>query len=684
MAEVTYAKKRLEPIITKFNIDVEKDKVFQSIIVLFNGQTDYQMWALKLIYGRVCSMDQLIRIKQWADANPTEIQMLSKHNLVSYKTATDLGNLITEMQNLDAYRLVKNTIAKFNTEQRHLLSVEILDPYRDEPINVLRKSSIFRRFYETAKLFEMMPNHRQQKFFSLMSAVRSVADILHHMENSIKETYEWNREDMLSYAKRNCPDIEVCYDQNNIVILRIPTFESSQKLCGNGRTSWCLTRDRGYFNRYTKENSNAQQFFLFNFNVKENHELAHVGFSVNPERGINYAHSTRNNNLMGEVEADGKRWNIHKVLDFHKIGKNVYIRLKQLRNYVWNADSFLTLAARKGVKIVEISKGRYFIRITTDDIFNIFLGHTLNNFQGTNNQQWFAVLDFNKEQNDDKSILLLRFGEDKYKTISFKELYDAYGVRNTNANALRENNLDSEMFVEMGEIEPNLLLHKLIDEQDIEAAVKLLSENKDLDPNNIFQQALPITKAIKIGNPQLFSALINHDKFNMSLLESWGEPYAHFLLLHLEAIIEEKSINTQPYFEMVFQLLKNPKYNCATTNINLDTILHISCEAEEFAPIVEYLVGRDDIDINAVNDWGYKAIDVCLANNKVNMKAIKLLMKRADLLIDDATNTLANERGVDLKAIKMACGKTDEELNKENLEQTKKYSEIFQKAFGKI
>lgn len=481
MAELIYAKKRLAPMIQKYGIDVENDKVFQSIIALFNGQTDYQMWAIKVVYGRTTTLDDLNDIKAWADANPTEIAHLSMHNLVSYKTSADIALLHNEMQNLDAVRLVKATINRFNTAQRHALTNTILARVQETPNHAL-KDSLFKKFYTVAKSFDILPAHRQQKFMSLMSAVTDVNSIMNHMENAIQETYDWNREDMLSYAQRCCPDVDVVYDKDNVVIARIPSFESSQKLCGNGRTSWCLTRDRGYFTRYTKENENAQQFFLFDFNRKENHDLAHVGFSVNPARGINYAHSTRNNNLMGSVTVDGNSWDIHKVLKHHNIEKSVYVRLKKLTAYKWDKVSFTQMLATHHIPVTELEDGRLIVTITDDSLYKRIMGHTLCPNLNTRENKYFALFDFSKDVDNDKSILLFAFGKDRYETLSFKNMYDAYGSAESNPNVLGKNHVTSDMFVKQGDINPNILLHKLIDEENIKAAIKLLEENKDIDP----------------------------------------------------------------------------------------------------------------------------------------------------------------------------------------------------------
>ena len=51
MVELNYSKKQLKSLIEKFNVDVENDGNFHEIIAMFDGQTNYHMWAMKLFWS---------------------------------------------------------------------------------------------------------------------------------------------------------------------------------------------------------------------------------------------------------------------------------------------------------------------------------------------------------------------------------------------------------------------------------------------------------------------------------------------------------------------------------------------------------------------------------------------------------------------------------------------------------
>lgn len=675
MANLVYAKKRLEPIIKKFGIDVDNDVTFKAIITLFNGQTDYQIWALKVFHDSSVSIDQLKLIQEWANTNPTEISHLSKHNIVSYKTPSDIAMLFSEIGSLDAMHMVTKFIAKFNTEQRQILKNTLIN---DVVIYNCLNYPAFNNFFKLVKDFETLPQHRQQKFISLMSAVYSFDEIIVHLHRALEESYTWNREDMLSFAQRNCKDTEVCFDKDNVVILRVPTYESSTKLCGGGRTSWCLTRDRSYFTRYTKENDNAQQFFLFDFNKAENHDLSHVGFSVNPNRGINYAHSTRNGNLMSELEVNGEKWDIHKVLETLHIDKSAYIRLKKLKNYAWDKLNFCTSFSSKVNNIKELEDGRIIVSLGDNKTLRGIIDHTLiqHDFD-FRSSSIFAVLDFSKDVNDENALLIVVFVKDKYETLSFKHIFNAYNQKYDKTNTLKHFSLTSDMFVNNIITNPNILLHKLIDEHNTEEAVKLLKENKDVDPNFVFFASMPAIKAITIGDANLFKAITAHPKFNINLTDGFGEPYSHFLLIMMETQINSKK-NMSAWMEMCLTVLENKDYDVNRLNLNDDTTLHCACEHPAFVPIVEYLINRDDVDINKVNDWGFRPIDVALDCEKVNVEAIKLLLTRQDLIISDDTQAMCKAKGVDLEKLKASI-----QASSTKQQNDSQYAEIFAKVIKK-
>ena len=75
---MNYSKKQLQPLIDKFQINPETNKLFIGIIEMFDNQPNYQVWAVKMIFNKIITIDELKMIHDWADANKTMIKCKCK------------------------------------------------------------------------------------------------------------------------------------------------------------------------------------------------------------------------------------------------------------------------------------------------------------------------------------------------------------------------------------------------------------------------------------------------------------------------------------------------------------------------------------------------------------------------------------------------------------------------------
>ena len=78
MLDIIYSKKQINPLIEKYQIDVEKNVTFQSIIKMFQDATNYQIWAIKAVFENALTLPTLEQIRQWIEANPSDIKNLIK------------------------------------------------------------------------------------------------------------------------------------------------------------------------------------------------------------------------------------------------------------------------------------------------------------------------------------------------------------------------------------------------------------------------------------------------------------------------------------------------------------------------------------------------------------------------------------------------------------------------------
>ena len=83
---MTYNKKQMQPLIDKYAINPETNKLFTSVCEMFDGQPNYQIWAVKMVFSKSLDMDQLEAIHEWVTKNQTLVKSLEKQNIVSYST----------------------------------------------------------------------------------------------------------------------------------------------------------------------------------------------------------------------------------------------------------------------------------------------------------------------------------------------------------------------------------------------------------------------------------------------------------------------------------------------------------------------------------------------------------------------------------------------------------------------
>lgn len=651
MSEVIYSKKQINPLVDKYKINVEKNMIFQSLITMFKEQTNYQIWAIKSVFENVTNIDEIQLIKVWAENNQTEIKNLTKGNIILYKTPDDFKMLGDEMRGLDMLKFVNDSINKFNTNQRKMLKKHILEGINNG-IDVLKSKKVI-EWFEIFRKMATMARHRQEKLITTASAINEdMAFLKSHIMSAFAEDYEWNKEDMLGFMARNASDCSVVHNEGNIVVITVPSFKSSKIMCGNGRTGWCLTREERYFNQYVKDPSNTSQYFFFDFSKPENHELAHIGFTVRIGQGIVNAHSTKNSNMMGDgCVIDGKCINIHQALQNAKVPNSVFIHLKKLNNYKWDVEAFLKFIEqnKNEYEISVAQDNRFVIRAMSNTALNRLIDHTLvdyRNFAVNNDTKTYVLVDFNLPKDKEESVVVMHYVKDQYKFDTLSQMKNAYNVDIKKSKYLESIGIMTDMYLNREAIDPTIMLHKLIDENAEKEAVELIAKEGDnFDVNYEFNNITPIFKVISAKMYDLFKAIVSHKRFNCATCDGFGESLLLSLMYNYSK--DDTSKENQSIKKMIDIILASDQFDYNVQNINLDSAVNVACESPHLYWVAEALVMKPNVNINIVNDFNCAALGNAI--RKKNLKAIELLGKRPDLVIREEDKELAKQFGIDLK-----------------------------------
>lgn len=643
MSEINYSKKQINPLISKYQINPETNEVFKNIIEMFDGQTNYQIWAIKCVFDNIISINTLSHIKQFADENQTLISKLAKQNLVSYKTKADFEQLNKEINGAISISVIKKCINQFNTKQRELLNEYVFKGCGTDVTPLFAATNVnFKKHVDFFKKFDALNESRKHKLIVTASAIGEIDFLIKHITDSFNASYSWEKDDMLSFISRNehCKDVKVIYNNGPIVILEIPNFEASKTICGNGRTAWCLTRESSYFSQYAGKSGN-RQYFYFDFSKPERNEIAHVGFTVNSKNGFIYAHSTNNNSMIGSgIRVNGQSMNIQSLLSLSNIDTKLFIHLNGIKGFEWNLDGLAKIINKYSneVSICFVENNRMIAKILTQRAFEILCGNTLispTSISFNDNSNIYVVFDTNLTTNDNNCMVVMMYTKDAYGSLSNNYILDAYNGNVDKNSYFSKIGLKEESFLGKEKIKPSMLLHKFLDTKNDEEAAKLITANDpELDVNFELNGNIPIFTIVDNHLTKSFSAIINNPKFNINILNGFGEPLLQSL------IYEYRQDPNESVKNMINAVLECKNYNINAQNINLDTAINVAVERENTLWIVETLAKNPNTDINTPNDINLTPFENALTNK--NNDALRILGTRPDLVIREyETNEVA-------------------------------------------
>lgn len=693
MSEVVYSKKQIEPLIKKYGINPETNTLFQNIIKLFADTPNYQVWAVKVIFSKAMTFEHLAYIKHWSDENKTLIKSLTKQNIVSYSSSSAVNCLLYEIEGLNMVSLVKNNINRFNTEQRHMLENAIKPNTVNG--NTAHTNRTFQSWYKIFSKFDKLPETRKKKFISLCSAYRDLDAMKDGLAKSTEESYQWNKEDMLAFMHNNTPACKVVFNQGSIVILEIPSFNESRKLCGGGRTGWCITREEIYFCQYVTSNPTHKQYFFFNFDKPETDEFAHIGFTVEENKGIVNAYSTKNHALLGEgIKYHGKYMNIYNVFTSFGIKMGSFLRLDKIKGFEWNLESIVRFVQShdEDLAIAYQKNGRIILKALSKNGIEMLVSHTFISYKKYNvdsRNSCYILMDFNLECNDDKAIVLMSYEKDTYNIDTLVSMTDTYGANIVRDKYLSKIGISTDDFINREKIKPTILLHKLIDEGDENGAIDLINkQGESFDVNYTFNARVPIFSAINNKMYKLFRVIINHKSFDGSKEDGFGETLLSSLLYAYGTDeINKSSEDERNMIAMITTILESDNFDFNIQDINLDTPINIASEKAKMNWIVKALASNPNVDVNVVNDFNRAALGNAIA--KKNIEAIRILGKRPDLIVRDEDKALAKKMGINLDEYispEPMATETIAKVSKKatNAETQSEFSKIFSKVFASL
>lgn len=649
MGELNYSKKQLAPLISKFAINVEKNSMFKDIINLFSDSPNYHVWAVKVVFSNVATFDDLQAIKSWADHNSDHIHQLTKNgNITSYSTKSEIRRLFVEMGGIDRINNVKTAIHLFNTDQRRILETET-GVNTISPQSAAEPGTKFDEWHRLLNGFRKLHKDKRHKLASNLSAIRDVSQIKEVIKNGLKQSYLWDKDDLLAFVEANLPFVNVVYDNGPIVILEIPNYEASNTLCA-GRTGWCLTTSSDRFKQYVTSIKGNKQFFYFDFDLPEKHELAHIGFTINPRNGITNAHST-NNTAMAQgayVSVEGKHYTIEGVLSDKGINYRRLMSNTFLKKNAWTMAVFKGLASNtKGAKIVYEKNNILVLEISSKDAINAVAGFAFipmtDHLDLSSKSKLFLIYDFNKDVENADAFTSISFNKDRYGFLAVGQMYDGFGSVVDEKKYFSKTPLSIDDFVDRSGIDPNILLHKYIIDGDEKRAIKHLESNFDkIDINYVFEDVSTAYAAIDAHMFKLFMKIIEHPKFDGNKDNGFGDNIIQTMLwsCYVDETVKMTKKEAETMHDIISNMVNSGSFDLNHADYSGETILIIASRNKNMLWLVERLVNDPSVNVSAINDANLTAFGEALRCK--NTEAAALIGRRPDLKITEEDKAMAN------------------------------------------
>lgn len=116
-----------------------------------------------------------------------------------------------------------------------------------------------------------------------IGAIKTGAELFDNLRK-LKNSLDEFDEDILR-KKAKYLDVKVLEIDSNIFVFEVKNYEQSKSL---GSPSWCIVRDKIYFDDYTSKNN--KQYFIYDFNKDSSNIESMIGFTLNVSGSITARH----------------------------------------------------------------------------------------------------------------------------------------------------------------------------------------------------------------------------------------------------------------------------------------------------------------------------------------------------------------------------------------------------------
>lgn len=224
-----------------------------------------------------------------------------KKHFDKIKSLPENENFSDEMI-FETFSKYKKYLQLFKNKNFNILSFQSFEKMEDSMHEIIQQHEVMSlcKSMLSAKYMNLVSNNSLSIFRSLIDAGLSRNEINPYLskikafskpeqfEEVLKKCYEDNISfdinSILQKIKQHSLNVEVAYlsHKDKILILKINDYIASNKL---GSSSWCISYNKNYFERYTKKQHPknkiyANQYFYYDFKLDKTHRFSMVGSTL--------------------------------------------------------------------------------------------------------------------------------------------------------------------------------------------------------------------------------------------------------------------------------------------------------------------------------------------------------------------------------------------------------------------
>ena len=275
---------------------------------------------LKDLFSKLVDCKDLLTLKNPTDDKPLLRRPIS--NYIDPEVTNNGENLADDLENISLYKSIRKIYNELTPELKK--DYDIQPPVikkqveelalafaklgmEDGEINKDTQTRLWKLFFGEIRMVDGKPIYAGQmkRFKNIREFIKSAQNYLKNIDNT--ETVKFYETIEKCNDKYKLNGVQVCFDEANILILEIKSFQANQMM--NSHTRHCIKDSIYHWDSYVGSDDNYnKQYYIYNFNLPSYDTKSVIGITIAPGQEIRACHLKDDNGFKSEFKSLLKRW----------------------------------------------------------------------------------------------------------------------------------------------------------------------------------------------------------------------------------------------------------------------------------------------------------------------------------------------------------------------------------------